>query len=369
MRQAPATSRDEVISAYRLILGREPESEAVIDYYRRFARPSLVELFLQSDEGRSGCPLDPPLTRLPSAVASYQVFRGYTEADLGIFDSFPIHAASPESGFIRDFLGNRTRTDVSAAFASMDGQVFGYPVPGDYFADAAEWLGLLKAVLGADGRFRMAELGAGWGPWIVAGHTAARHRGIGDIRVYALEGNAGHLPFLRQHCRDNGIDPDEHVLLNSAIGSASGTARWPVVDTARSAEHYGLRPVGENDTDYHGRVFEAYVDVPVVGIADLLSREETWNLLHVDVQGSETGICHAAIEHLDRQVAWLIIGTHSRKIDGDLMALFHAHGWVLEHERPAVMHWNPAAPTLESMTTTDGTQVWRNPRLAAPIVA
>jgi hypothetical protein len=39
-------------------------------------------------------------------------------------------------------------------------------------------------------------------------------------------------------------------------------------------------------------------------------------------------------------------------------------GWVLEHEKPAKFNFAPNPLTLEAMTTVDGTQVWRNPRLA-----
>ncbi len=359
--------RAEVIAAYRLILGREPESEAAIQAFLGVPRPHLLTQFLASTEGQMACPTV-HFAALPVHLQEYQVFRGYSEVDLAIFRAFPLVTRAPEPGFIVDFLGNRTRTAVSTAFAALDGQVMGYPVPGDYFADACEWLGLLKAVLGATNRLRIAELGAGWGPWIVAAHAAAQQRGITDIRLYALEGNAAHMRFMRQHCQDNAIDPDAHVLLTAAIGPESGTTRWPLVDAAEAAAHYGLRPVAADGQDYHGRLFDAFVDVPMVGITDLLAREETWDVLHIDVQGLESTLCEVAAEALSQQVAWLIIGTHSRRIDGDLMALFHAQGWVLEHDRPTSIRWNADAVTLESMATTDGTQVWRNPRLAAPVL-
>ncbi len=51
--------------------------------------------------------------------------------------------------------------------------------------------------------------------------------------------------------------------------------------------------------------------------------------------------------------------------DGALVELFFRRGWRLEHEKPTRFRFDPARPTLEGMTTTDGTQVWCNPRLAA----
>jgi hypothetical protein len=64
------------------------------------------------------------------------------------------------------------------------------------------------------------------------------------------------------------------------------------------------------------------------------------------------------------KVHWPVVGTHSRKIDGDLMDLMHRAGWQLENEKPAKLVWNTGFPTLEGMTVLDGTQVWRNPRFS-----
>ena len=61
------------------------------------------------------------------------------------------------------------------------------PVQGDYRGDALEWIGLLKSVSAARDQWVMIELGAGHGPWSIAGGKAAALRGIGKIRLYAVE--------------------------------------------------------------------------------------------------------------------------------------------------------------------------------------
>jgi hypothetical protein len=60
-------------------------------------------------------------------------------------------------------------------------------------------------------------------------------------------------------------------------------------------------------------------------------------------------------------VRYLVVGTHSRKLDGDLLALMYQAGWDLEHEKPVGFTHNKRLQTLERMTSTDGVQVWRNP--------
>ena len=101
--------------------------------------------------------------------------------------------------------------------------------------------------------------------------------------------------------------------------------------------------------------------VPIVGIKDLLKTQPEWDLLHVDIQGTEVEIFRAALDLCDERVARVCIGTHSRKIDGDLFEMFATRGWIMEHEKPTKMNFVRGAKTLEAMNAVDGTQVWRNP--------
>jgi hypothetical protein len=55
-----------------------------------------------------------------------------------------------------------------------------------------------------------------------------------------------------------------------------------------------------------------------------------------------------------------VIGTHSRRIEDDLMDLFSDLGWWLEHES-ACRRLQQSSGKLTLYE--DGTQVWRNPAL------
>jgi FkbM family methyltransferase len=293
-----------------------------------------------------------------------QVFSGYKDEDLGIFSDFHNPDARPQAGFITDFLGCRTRTSFLWQEARrLDGRLLPVPVPGDYHAETIEWIGLLKAVRSAQQQYVAMELGAGFGTWTVAGGAAARSRQIKNIRLYAVEGDPEHFNCLRQHFIDNGFDPAKHKLLQAAVGASAGVASWPVLDAAASYENWGLRPMGSTH-DYTGRRFQKTIPVTVLAMKDLLLEEPSWDLVHIDVQGEEVAICRSAIEELNARVRWLIIGTHSRKLDGDLLELLGSAGWILENEKPSKFTFTPHYVTLEALTTLDGTQVWRNPRLA-----
>lgn len=233
------------------------------------------------------------------------------------------------------------------------------PVPADFHAEATEWIGMLKAVRSAADQFVAMELGAGFGPWSVAAGVAARRRGVENIRLYAVEGDSEHFRFLKQHFADNGFPPDRHRLFEAAVGVTAGVAQWPVVDDA--SEVWGSRPIGRNDGGGSSELRRTK-EVTVLSILDLLRREATWDLVHIDVQGDEVALCHTSIAELNSRVRWMVVGTHSRKIDGDLLELMYRAGWFLEHEKPARFSFVPSATNLEAMTTVDGTQVWRNPR-------
>jgi len=314
-----------------------------------------------------------PIENLPHLPTS-QWYRGYSDQDLSVFDEFPPVPGDPQTGFIIDFLGVRTRVTHATPFSGLGGRVFGTPVPeGDWFhAETIEYVGLLKSVLTARKRYVVLELGAGWGPWLISGATAAKRRGIKNIRLHGVEGDPEHFASMQTHFRDNGFDPAVYRLDNAVIGVKAGRARWP--KPADPSADFGVRPLacsGEDgnfatnpkDPDYRGAVFDEYIDVEMLSFQSVLEREQLWDLVHIDVQGTETELCSASAEILNQRVRWLVIGMHSRKIDGDLIDLFFRHGWVLENEKPTRFDYNPSVASLEAMTVQDGTQVWRNPRL------
>ncbi len=296
-----------------------------------------------------------------------QTFRGYEADDLDIFKEFMVLGRTSQPGFIVDFLGARTRvSSLYDAVAPFAGSVQGPPLQGDYHAEAVEWIGLLKSARSARDKFVAMEWGAGWAPWLVAGATAARVKGITDFKLYGIEADPHHFDAMTQHFVDNDLPPDEHVLLKAAVGTSADTARWPKELDAKNA--WGARPVrigsGEGvDQDYlNGRIQE-FIDVEVLAAAGLLEREPRWDMLHIDIQGWEGEVCRSCIELISERVKWVIIGVHSRLLDGDLMRLFHGAGFILEHEKPTRFRYARGMGTFESMVTGDGTQVWRNPRL------
>jgi FkbM family methyltransferase len=349
---------------YRALLGRDADPEGLEYWSSVAAQANSLEPVLAgtiaSEEYRSK-----QAHRGVSSVHDPAVFNGYSESDLAVLAAFRNPNIKAEPGFVIDFLGGRTRvTSLWNDARKLDGQVLGLPIPADYHAEAAEWIGVLKSVQSAGDRWVGMELGAGLGPWVIAGGNAARQRGIADIRLCAVEADPQHFQLLKQNLIDNGFVPDAHRLFHAAVGAEPGAARWPALEDAR--EDWGSRPIqnnvpGTSATDYLGRTLSTTIPVEVLSMADLIELEPRWNMVHIDVQGHEVEVCSSCIEKLNHRVRWLIVGTHSRKLDGDMLGLMYSAGWVLENEKPTKFSFSRAASSLEAMTLYDGIQVWSNP--------
>ena len=82
-------------------------------------------------------------------------------------------------------------------------------------------------------------------------------------------------------------------------------------------------------------------------------------MLHIDIQGGEADLIAGSIAMIQEKVAYMLVGTHSRQIEGQIFDTMLDAGWILEIERPAILSLGAQQPIV----TVDGVQGWRNPRL------
>jgi FkbM family methyltransferase len=299
-------------------------------------------------------------------------FHGYAEDDLQLFSQFDTSRVVPTPGFLTDWIGSRVRLSSlwrSAASEGADRSVLPLPIPCDYHAATIEWIGMLKAVLASAGSFSAIELGAGHGPWLAASSAAARTLGIDELHLRGVEADPRRFALLQQNMDDNQLSTADTILYNAAIGAKGGQARWPRL--SQPIEESGARFVrvgDEEDCEYSAPYlssvgkFKEFIDIAIIPLSPLLRSRVIWDLVHIDVQGTELEICEGCIEDLTTHVRYLVIGTHSRWLEGDLMKLFLTRGWRLEHEMPAKL-FSKQYSELNFDISSDGTQVWRNPRL------
>jgi len=348
----------QVDAAFRILLGRPPESEHVIADWCKACDSveQLAEMLRDCDEFRALQNTGASLTNTSEG--------GYEPRDLEIFARFARYQGPGKLGFVTDFLGTRTSTDFIASIRSMDGAVEGLPIPTNFHAETVEWIGALKAVISARQRFVAVELGAGWGPWLVTSARAAESCGIDDVHLVGVEGDATHFQFMREHFVENGLDPGEHTLLLGVAAEEDGTASFPVIEDPTA--DWGAAALTETMVkkgalmDYRGLKVDGVVSVPAYSLPSLLEPFDEIDLVHCDIQGAEERVLSAAIDALNAKVRWLVVGTHSRLIEGQLIEMFMGSGWDLEQEKPCLFQQSGAIAQL----TMDGCQVWRNHRSA-----
>jgi FkbM family methyltransferase len=404
--------REGVIWAYRLILNREAEAGELSAAERGYTDPQALRRSLRTSRefatllDRAGHPFEPVhpvdwregvlwafrllLRREPDdAELERHLIPGDTVNDLrlrllttrefevgspgssamtdfAIINAFaPFPERPPVDDAFRDMLGSITRVRyLDEGWHRLAGYVFG-SVPRDRepgLHGTSEWVGTLRSVLEARDSFTAIELGAGWAPWLIASERAARRRGIDRIHLTGVEGSAEHHGFMVDNFRTNGIDPERHALHHAVVGVEDGTARFPRLHVA--ADDYGANAVFDDGERDAAALRGELEEIRCLSLDTLLAGKERVDLIHIDIQGHEEAVLRAGIDALDAKARRLVIGTHSRSIEGHLFDLLHAHGWVCESETPCVLR---ATMDGGRVLFVDGEQVWRNDRLPAPI--
>jgi len=97
----------------------------------------------------------------------------------------------------------------------------------------------------------------------------------------------------------------------------------------------------------------------MISLAEVAAQHTRIDLLHIDIQGGEADLVAACLPLLGQKIAYLLIGTHSRAIEGRLFDVLLGAGWRLEIERPCQLQLKEGVP----FTHVDGIQGWRNPAL------
>lgn len=285
------------------------------------------------------------------------LWHWYSEFDAeALVAAYAVTGQTPEPGIIRNFLGTRIEPLVyPPVLTRMAGTVEGPPAPGNWHADIAEWGAALRSVDLARGSYRIVELGCGWGCWITNMGVAARSRGL-TLDLVGVEGDAAHLDHARQTLALNGLAPDSYRLIHGIAAARPGRAIFPKSD----GSGWGNAAVFDADAATLARAARD----PAVQVLDCVTLARAAgggaiDLLHIDIQGAEADFVAGNLDQMAAHVRRVLIGTHSRSIEGRLMDLFLTAGWRIEMERPAI------APLLDGRPEIriDGVQMWMNPAL------
>jgi hypothetical protein len=268
----------------------------------------------------------------------------------------PDRKAKP--GHLVNYVGVALNTNFVPVISDRDGQVEDVPIPANWHADTAEWAAALRAVELAQGTFTMAELGCGWGAWMNITGAAARRAGLKPYLI-GVEGDEGHIGFAHEALTTNGFSSDQYSVLRGIAAATPGVALFPRQNAAGST--WGLEPVFNASEAQRAEALAAQAadELRMIPLSEVIGDRPKLDLLHIDIQGGEADLVSACLPLLSEKVAYVVIGTHSRQIEGRLIADMLAAGWALEIERPAIFTIHEGRPVV----TVDGVQGWRNPHL------
>lgn len=345
---------------YAVLVGRDPD-DAGLEHWKRIVGNSqdptlLVEALITSDEYRNQA------RHLIAAGAAVRGSLFYYNASFDPHEIIRRHAvpdlrSRPE--YLTNFLGVLINPDhFGPLLTACRGLVEEVPIPTNWHADMAEWGAALRAVDLARTSFTMIELGCGWGCWMNNTGVAARNAGL-DVHLIGVEGDEGHISFAHEAVAANGFLPFEVRIHHGVAAANAGTALFP--RQARSGVSWGSEPIfGATDRQRAEALEMASHDVlTMIPLSELVRDHQRIDLLHVDIQGGEADLVADALDLLGAKVAYLLVGTHSRQIEGRLFSTLLDAGWCLEIERPAMLTVRPCSVS----TAIDGVQGWRNPRL------
>ena len=75
----------------------------------------------------------------------------------------------------------------------------------------------------------MLELGAGYGPWLVAAHHAVQIIDPRPVQLVGVEMNTCHIEYLWAHLKNNGVDLSRCEIRQAATSDVDGAAMFLVL--------------------------------------------------------------------------------------------------------------------------------------------
>ncbi|MGI4744670.1 MAG: class I SAM-dependent methyltransferase [Janthinobacterium lividum] len=295
----------------------------------------------------------------PQADSIFHHFNKSFDA-IEVMERHALFEPVPHPDYVTNFLG--VRIDPKFFPTILDGRagtVEPIPIPANWHADMAEWGAVLRAVDLAEHKFTVLELGCGWGCWMNNAGVAARRLGL-EVMLGGVEGDAKHIGFAVEACAANDFASSQVTIHHGIAASRGGVALFP--HQGGEDFSWGLKPVFATGDEQEGASVQSNFDkLPIISLEYLLASRERVDLLHMDIQGGEADLIDNGISNITGKVAYLVIGTHSREIEGRLFGTLLQAGWRLEIERPCIVLLSNDTPH----TLVDGIQGWRNPNLTS----
>jgi FkbM family methyltransferase len=197
----------------------------------------------------------------------------------------------------------------------------------------------------------------------------------------AVEAEPVHFRWIRDHFRDNDIDPNAHELIWAAVGGQPGFVPFwvgapegwygqaiavgqppPLPDVGSRRRLKARSALGRPPVPANGDRFVTWI--PCVTLADVLGPYPRVDLIDLDVQGAEYEVLASAIDLVNKRVRRLHIGTHSAEIEQQLRDLLSTNDWQKINDYPAQ---STTETPYGMIQFGDGVQTWVNSAIPADV--
>lgn len=206
--------------------------------------------------------------------------------ELGLLGYFDRKESVSDGASVYDFLGGAINASYKHSWGKNvlpKGEKIrpGYPGLSEWTID---WTASLIAAVTADQQFRVVELGAGYGQWMVTAILAYRSIKQGPVHGMAVEADSAHYEWLIEHTRRNlGHLKDVELDLIHGAAGLDGDVSFPVIPDP--SKDYGASYARSGQ-------YQQTITVPCRSLANLYDRfgHGPVDLLHIDIQGAEADL-------------------------------------------------------------------------------
>ena len=283
----------------------------------------------------------------------------------GIFDPITPWCGKIPSGFTVDFMGNLTSKQflpwgyhpayVDGGDLLMERPQLGNRENGEFWFEATNWV---LAAREARERFVMITLGALFGYQAVGCYRTLQRLSPMPCKLVAIEPIPENVGWVKRHMRDNGIDPDDHWVLQAAISDSNEPAFFPVgspgigaqncvsLNTAQARKQFLADVISRGQTEdvlrnlimhdttglekeiIKGENFKGEIKlVSCITLSDVLGPFDRVDFIEADIQESEIVVFPPFRNLLKRKVRRIHIGTHGAATHRSLHQMFADDGW------------------------------------------
>jgi hypothetical protein len=82
---------------------------------------------------------------------------------------------------------------------------------------------------------------------------------------------------------------------------------------------WGLEPVFGATAEQRQHASGSHDELPMIALQEITAAHRRIDLLHIDIQGGEADFIAGCLAVMDGKVGSLVVGTHSRQIEGRIM--------------------------------------------------